>query len=390
MSENPSNPETSIIPPSMGVSEGIAVDPGQRIFRRRVVTFIGIGTLVVVLLLTGWVTISILLLVFLSILIALVIRSLMKVITHRTSIKEKPAFAIVLVGVVLVTTLLVLWLGPQVESQLEALVTQLPASEARLREELGRSRVGQFVLDQLPSQAELENAISGNQASLFSNLSGFFSSTFGFLTNLLVVIFVALYFAFDPHIYTENFLRLFPIDRRPYVRDILSNIAKILVAWLVSRFFSMLFVGVATTIGLYAIGTPLALILGIVNGLLGFIPTFGPIVATVPAGLIALLQSPQQAIYVVLLYIIVQQIDNFFVTPILQQRAVNLPAALTIVTQLLLGVLVGFMGLLLAAPLTAAAIVLIRMLYVEEVLHDYSANSTTPEGSSPDPHTGTA
>jgi predicted PurR-regulated permease PerM len=375
MSDNPSQPETTIIPPSLGVPEGETVDPGQRIFRRRVMTFIGIGTLVFVLLLSGWVTINILLLVFLSILIALALRSLMNVITHRTRIGEKPAFGIVLVMIMLVTVLLALWLGPQVESQMEGLATQIPASVERLQTELGRSRVGQFILQQIPG--DLNDLVEGNRAGLFSNLGGFFSSTFGFLTNTLVVIFVALYFAFDPHLYVNNFLRLFPIDRRDYVRQILSNIAKILRGWLVSRFFSMLFVGVATTIGLYLIGTPLALILGIVNGLLGFIPTFGPIVATVPAALIGLLQSPEQAIYVILLYIIVQQIDNFFVTPILQQRAVSLPAALTIVTQLLLGVLIGFMGLLLAAPLTAAAVVLIRMLYVEEVLHDYSAGEQT-------------
>lgn len=376
MSDNPSNPETSILPPSLGVSQGETVDPQQGIFRRRVLTFIGIGTFVVVLLLTGWVTVNILMLVFFSALIAIIIRSLMRVITSRTQLGEKVAFGIVLVGLVVSIGLLIALLGPQITAQIDELSTQLPQSAEQLQTELGRTQWGQFLLDQLPSEAELDEMVSSDQGNLFANIAGAFSRTFGWLTNAVVVIFIAIYMAFEPHVYINNFIRLFPFDGRKRVREVLNSVGKILEQWLVSRFLSMTFVGIATTIGLLVLGVPLALTLGIITGLLSFIPTFGPVFSVIPSALLALLQSPQLAISVIVLYIAVQQVDNYLVTPFLERKTVALAPVLTITVQLLLGVLVGFFGLVLAAPITAAVMTLVRMLYIEDVLHDYSSEKS--------------
>jgi predicted PurR-regulated permease PerM len=347
-------------------------DPDQRVFQRRVLTVIGLGTVVIVLLLTSWVTVNILLLVFLSALFAIIFRSFMRVITHNTKIGENIAFLIVLGGLILIVGLIVAWLGPQLSTQFEQLSDQLPQSIERVRESLSQSRWGQFLLDQAPSSSELNDIVlgGGNQADLVGQVTGFFSRTLAAITNAFVVIFLSLFLAVEPDIYTESFVRLFPKSRRQRTREVLEAIAKILQQWLLARFVSMTFVGIATTIGLYLLGTPLALALGLIAGLLSFIPTFGPLISVVPAALLAFLQSPEQALYVCGLYILVQQIDNYLVTPYIERRTVLLPPALTIVTQLLLGVLVGFLGLVLAAPLAATGVVLIRMLYIEDVLDD--------------------
>jgi len=118
------------------------------------------------------------------------------------------------------------------------------------------------------------------------------------------------------------------------------------------------------------LGMPLALTLGLLAGVLNFIPNFGPLIAAIPAVLVAFLQSPQQALYVGLLYVLLQMIDGYVLTPLVDRRSVELPPVLTIAAQILLGVIYGFLGLLIASPLTATVTLLVKMFYVEDVLGD--------------------
>ena len=140
--------------------------------------------------------------------------------------------------------------------------------------------------------------------------------------------------------------------------------------WLGGRFGLMILNGGLTALGLWLLGVPLAPTLGLIAGLLNFVPNFGPWIAAVPAVLIAFLQSPQQALYVALLYLILQSIDAYLLTPLVDRKSVELPPVLTITAQVLLGLAFGFIGLLLASPLTAAAMILVQKLYVEDVIGD--------------------
>jgi len=141
--------------------------------------------------------------------------------------------------------------------------------------------------------------------------------------------------------------------------------------WLGGRFGLMLANGGLTALGLWLLGMPLALSLGLLAGLLNFVPNFGPWIAAIPAVLVAFLQSPQQALYVALLYLALQSVDAYLLTPLVDRRSVELPPVLTITAQVLLGLVFGFIGILLASPLTAAAMILVKMLYVEDVLGDH-------------------
>ena len=132
----------------------------------------------------------------------------------------------------------------------------------------------------------------------------------------------------------------------------------------------MIFIGLLTWIGLSIIGVPLALTLGLIAGLLSFIPNFGPIISALPALLLAFIDSPITAVYVLGLYIGVQLIESNIVTPLIERETVELPPALTIVFQLALAALVGGLGLVLATPLLAVIMVLVQMVYIEDVLDD--------------------
>jgi predicted PurR-regulated permease PerM len=140
--------------------------------------------------------------------------------------------------------------------------------------------------------------------------------------------------------------------------------------WLIAKLIAMVFVGGLTWLGLWLLGIGMPLTLAVLAALLTFIPNLGPIIAAVPAVLIGLLDGPATAVWVVVLYVAIQTIESYILTPLLQQQAVSLPPALTITTQLVMAVFVGGIGLALATPLTVVVLVLVRSLYVQDMLGD--------------------
>jgi predicted PurR-regulated permease PerM len=145
----------------------------------------------------------------------------------------------------------------------------------------------------------------------------------------------------------------------------------------------MLFIGLLTWIGLYFIGVPLALTLGLIAGLLSFIPNFGPIFSAIPAILLAFINSPTSALYVLALFVGVQIIESNIVTPLIERRTVELPPVLTVVSQLALAVLFGAVGLILATPILAVVMVLVQTIYIQDILGEETEDlpEDVPQGS---------
>jgi predicted PurR-regulated permease PerM len=185
-----------------------------------------------------------------------------------------------------------------------------------------------------------------------------------------VILFIGLYVAAQPGLYKNGFVRLMPLEKRNRAHEVLSAVGMTLRWWLIGKMMSMLVVGILTSLGLWLLGMPLALTLGTIAALLTFIPNIGPVLSAVPAVLLALLEGPTQVLYVLLLYLVIQTVESYFITPLIQKRMVALPPALILLAQVLLGVLVGGFGLILATPLAAAALVIVNMVYIEDVLHD--------------------
>jgi predicted PurR-regulated permease PerM len=140
----------------------------------------------------------------------------------------------------------------------------------------------------------------------------------------------------------------------------------------------MVTIGVMVGLGLWLLGVPFAFALALIAGLLEFIPYVGPILSAVPALLVALAETPELALYVLMLYIGVQSIEGYVLQPLIQERAVYLPPAVLLLAQLVLGILVGALGVMLATPMTAAVFVMIRMLYVQDVLGEPAAEPKVP------------
>lgn len=153
----------------------------------------------------------------------------------------------------------------------------------------------------------------------------------------------------------------------------LLEIGESLRWWLIARLIAMIILAALVTIGLSIVGIPLAGVLGIIAGLLAFVPNIGAIIAALPALVLAFAISPERALAVLVMYAACHFLDDFFIVPIAERKVVQLPPALTITMQVVLALPGGFLGIMLAAPLTACGIILVRRFWVEDVLDQRSA-----------------
>jgi len=192
--------------------------------------------------------------------------------------------------------------------------------------------------------------------------------TAGLIGHAVVIFFVGLYLAFDPDVYVRGVVRLFPINRRAEIKSALIASGDALRKWLIGQLGSMTVVGVLTGVGLAIAGVPLSLALGLVAGLLDFIPVIGPVVAIIPGIVLALSVDVHTAGWAAAVYIAVQQLENHVIVPLAQRWSVNLPPAVSVLSILTLGLLFGVPGVLFGMPLTVVLMVLIKRLYVEGAL----------------------
>ena len=309
-----------------------------------------------------WYLFDVLLLIFAGILLAVVLRAPADWLAGRTHLSPPWALALVLV---LITATLVGtgWLlGAAVREQAQTIAEQAPQMFERVQERLDSYG---WVRDRIDTEAILGD----EQGAFLGRGLRVISATFGALANVGLVLFMAVLFAAQPQLYVGGTLRLVPKDKRDRAQEVMHRLGDTLQRWLLGQLVLMILVGVTTAIGLWALGVESALALGILSGLLTFIPFLGPLIAAIVGILVSLADGVSTALWVTLLYIGVQTIEGLL-GPLVQQRAVYLPPVLLLVSQLALGVLVGFVGVILATPLAAALMVMVQMLYVEDVLHD--------------------
>jgi predicted PurR-regulated permease PerM len=317
-------------------------------------------------LLAAWALRDVLLLVFASVLLAVVLRGTADRLAEPSRLPPTLALFVVCAGALALLAGAFWWQGPRVAEEAGILRQELPDAVATLRarvEEIGGVR---RLSENLPSAQEL----IGDGEALVQGAARAASSTLGMLAVAGLWLFVGFLFALSPRLYRDGFVRLLPHGNRERACVVLSRLQDTLWWWSLGRMVSMTFVGVATGAGLWLLDVPLAFLLGLIAALLSFIPNLGPILAAVPAVLLALAQSPQVALWVVALYVGIQAVESLLLDPVIDRRTVYLPPALTVVAQLVLGTLVGLLGVALAAPLTAATMTVVSVLWMQGALGD--------------------
>jgi predicted PurR-regulated permease PerM len=202
-----------------------------------------------------------------------------------------------------------------------------------------------------------------------SNIGSIAISVGNAIADTLLVVVAGIYLAAQPDLYWTGMIKMVPERGRALAADAMEASARALRLWLLGRIVSMIVVGLLTWIGLAIIGVPSALALALLAGLLEFIPFIGPIVSAVPAVLLAFAAGPEEALWTMLLFLLIQQFEGNVLEPVVQQRAVTMPPALLLFALVAGGVVFGLSGIILAAPLTVVLYVMVKRLYVQEALH---------------------
>ena len=193
---------------------------------------------------------------------------------------------------------------------------------------------------------------------------------FSALGNALVIIFLGLSVAADPGAYRDGLVRFVPPAHRDRATALLDGMGETLRHWLFGQLITMAVIFVCTWAGLAFLGIGGALILGLQAGLLAFIPTIGPLIAGVVILLASLASGTTALLGALGVYLAVQTLESYGLTPFIQKQALDIPPATIFAGQLVLGVIFGLWGIALALPLMAVAKVLLAQLYIEDTLHE--------------------
>ena len=316
-----------------------------------------ITALVVIFLLLFEATFNVVILIFASVLIACYFRGISSFIGEKTGWKSAITLTISIGGTILIIAGMSWMVGATVSKEADQIEESIPAMIEEVKGLLNESEAGRKSMEKVE-----EWQASGELGTYISKL---FGSTFGYLGDFLIIIVIGIFFTASPNLYLDGIFQLVPPKNRSKAEAVMEKLATGLKKWLAGRFISMLAVFILTGIGLVILGVPMWLTLALIAGVLNFIPNFGPILASIPAVLIAFSISPTTAAIVAGLYLLVQLLESGIIDPLAQKKLVKIPPALIIISQLFVGAMTGIWGVILATPIVLMLIILVQQLYIK-------------------------
>jgi predicted PurR-regulated permease PerM len=308
-----------------------------------------------------WKVRSVVVLLFGAVMVSTIFRAIADFMHERARLPNRLA---VLLSVLLVVAIigLVVWLiGSQVSAQSEQLAGALPRASQIIDRHIGAMGLGH------PVEQWMHGAQSGREF-IGANLTSFLSSATLTIASILIVFFGGIFLAAQPWLYGIGAIKLVPPARRSLVAEAMEESQRALRLWLKGQLWAMVLIFLMTWAGLSLLGVQSSLILALISGALEFIPYAGAIVSSIPAIMVALVNGPELALWVVGLYVLVHHVEAYLIQPVIQQFAVEIPAVITLFALLAFGLLFGVLGILLAAPLAVVTYVLVKRLYVIEAL----------------------
>jgi len=327
-------------------------------FTRALIQIIVLGGLV----LLAWMLADVMLLLFGAIIVAVALRSLSAPLERHLGLSPRLAVAAAVIAT-LVSIVVGSWLvGDRLIEQTEDLRRRLPEALSALTTWARSYPLGVALM-------EVWESASASDVP-WARVANVAAQTLGAIGSIGLLSVIGVYLAANPEMYRKGLVRLAPADYRSRIDEALLASGHALSRWMLGQGISMLFVGSATAIGLAVLGMPLAGTIGLIAGVLAFIPFFGPIASGLLAVLLAFMEGPTLALYVAGLCVLIQQIEGDLLMPFVQRWAVELPPVLGIIAAVIFGLLFGLPGVILATPLMVVVMVLVQKLYVEGALED--------------------
>lgn len=330
---------------------------------RFVLQLIVIGAVTALCLSLLWYAGHILLLAFGGVILAVFLTKLARLVQRYTPLPYGWSLLLTILFIIAIIGALCWGLSSTIGAQLNELTVQIPHALRRLVSHLREYTWGRRIVAEIDGASRM--IASGD---MFARAENVLSGTADALVEILMVFLIALYGAITPDLYVNGMLHLVPPAQRERAERALTATGVTLWWWMICRLVSVFWVGIATTVALWVWGLPLALALGIIAGLFRFVPYIGPWIGAVPAVLIAIVQGPWSIVFVVVLYIVVETIDDYIILPLLNYGTIWMPPALGIFAQVLFGALWGMIGVLFAIPVAVALMILIQVVYVEGTL----------------------
>lgn len=289
----------------------------------------------------------------------------------HSRLNRNVAAAAVVLGTVVILLGIFAWTAPTLVEQSADLRSRLPEAVAKFEEWL-LGKVPDLLNAIAPPTADgssrIVAAVTKYAPTLTNFAFGVLQSTLVVAAGIVMVVFLALYIAADPDVYRRGTLLLVPIARRERVGELLTALGHTLRTWFATQLIAMVVIGVVTTIILAVLGVRAAFPLGVLAGIFEFIPNVGPMLAAIPAVLMGFVDSPQKALLVVGVYWAIQFLENNLLIPYLMKEQLDLPPALTLIAQVVMAFVFGFLGLFVAIPLLATVVVMMRTFWVEDEL----------------------
>ncbi|CAN7402864.1 AI-2E family transporter [Phenylobacterium sp. LjRoot219] len=306
------------------------------------------------------------LLIFGSVLVAVILRSIADPLVRRTPLNDELATLVAVLLVVAIFAAIGTLFGQTISAQITGLAQRLPADWETLRARVEASPIG----DQLLGFATAIGSQAGRALIIAQRIA---TAVLSGVTTMVLVLVAGIFIALRPREAREGALAMVPLSARPRLREVMNTCGRALKGWLHAQLISMVVVGSLVTLGLWVIGVPSPLALGLLSGMAQFVPIVGPIVSAVPALLVAAVSGQHTALLTLALYIGVSQLEANLITPLVQRNVAALPVVLGIFAVVAMGILFGPLGVLFATPAALVIYTAVTLLYRQDVLGDPDA-----------------